>query len=237
MQSFSQFGEDLIVWKHFGGRTDGFFLEAGANHPTVCSQTCLLEQQGWKGILVEPILANYELVRQGRPGSRVFRLALGSPEQRGRVTLNVAAGNDGLSGLTVNEGVVVDRTEEVDLRTLDDVLAEAGNPRLDLVSLDVEGLELEVLRGFDLERHRPSLLLVEDHLQRLSVHRHLVRHGYRLVKRTGCNNWYVPRGARFDQSTFWERLALRWEIWIDTPIRCVRFYLKRRRAARRRSQG
>ncbi len=229
MQSYSQFGEDLLLWKHFGGRTDGFFVEAGANHPTLCSQTFLLEQQGWKGILIEPIRDNFERVRQGRPNSRVFRLALGAPEQRGTVVLNVAAGNDGLSGLTVNDGVVVERTEQVELKTLDDVLEEAGNPRLDLVSLDVEGLELQVLKGFDLNRHQPGLLLVEDHLQRMGVHRHLVRHGYRLVKRTGCNSWYVPRGSRFELSTVWERLALRWEIWIDTPIRCIRFYFKRRR--------
>src|SRR5581483_6025175 len=189
MISYSQYGEDVLLWQHFGGKKDGFFLEAGANHPTVNSQTWLFEQNGWKGILVEPIAAKYELIRRERPGSRVVHLALGAPEQRGRASFQVAAGNDGVSSLQLKDGLAVEHVEEVDLRTLDEVLAEAGNPKLDLVSIDVEGFELEVLRGFTLERHRPAVLVIEDHLQKLHVHRHIVRHGYRLVKRTGCNNW------------------------------------------------
>ncbi len=231
MISYSQYGEDVLLWQHFGGKKDGFFLEAGANHPTVNSQTWLFEQNGWKGILVEPIAAKYELIRRERPGSRVVHLALGAPEQRGRASFQVAAGNDGVSSLQLKDGLAIEHVEEVDLRTLDEVLAEAGNPKLDLVSIDVEGFELEVLRGFTLERHRPAVLVIEDHLQKLHVHRHIVRHGYRLVKRTGCNNWYVPRDARFTLASFGERIALLKELWLDTPVRCVRFYFKRRRHA------
>lgn len=220
-----------MLWEHFHGKTNGFFVEAGANHPTLRSQTFLLEQRGWKGILVEPIAEKFELIRQERPKSRAFRLALGAPEQRGRAKFSVAAGNDEASGLVVNAEVRVARVEEVEVKTLDDVLAEAGNPKLDLVSIDVEGTELDVLRGFDLARHRPAILLVEDHLQKMQVHRHITRNGYRLVKRTGCNNWYVPRGAEFKLTSASERFALRKEIWLDTPVRCIRFFFKRRRAA------
>ena len=237
MKSYSQFGEDVILWEHFGRRRHGFFVEAGANHPTICSQTWLFEQNGWTGILIEPLSNKYELIRKERPGSTVVRLALGAPEQRGRALFNVAAGQDSLSGLMVNDGVTVERVEEVEVRTLDEVLAEAGNPALDLVSIDVEGLELQVLRGFDLERHRPTVLIVEDHLQRLGVHRFIVRHGYRLVKRTGCNSWYVPRGATFALATPMEKLGLKKEIWLDTPVRCVRFFFKRWWGRRRKQSG
>lgn len=229
MNSYSQSGEDLLLWEYFGGRHDGFFVEAGANHPTKCSQTWLFEQHGWKGILVEPIAMNSEMLRQQRPGSRVFQCALGAPEQRGRAQLSVAAGNDGLSGLHLNDGVVVDRMEEVEVRTLDEILAEADNPKLDFVSIDVEGLELQVLRGFDLARHRPAVLLVEDHLQRLDVHRHLVRHGYRVVKRTGENNWYVPKRHPFHMTTRSERLKLLHKMFLGLPFRKIRMSLRRRK--------
>jgi FkbM family methyltransferase len=229
MSSYSQFGEDLLLWKYFGARPEGFFVEVGANHPTKCSQTWLFEQQGWKGILVEPIARNCELLRQQRPGSRVFQCALGAREQRGRAQLSVAAGNDGLSGLHVNEGVVVDRMEEVEVRTLDEILAEAGNPKIDFVSIDVEGMELQVLRGFDLTRHRPAVLLVEDHLKQLGVHRHLVRHGYRVVKRTGVNNWYVPKRQPFHLSTWTERLKLFQKMYLGLPFRKIRLSRRRRK--------
>ena len=140
-----------------------------------------------------------------------------------------------LSGLQVSDEVVARSFEEVEVRTFDDVLAEAGNPKLDLVSIDVEGIELQVLRGFNLERHRPTVLLIEDHLQKMDVHRHVKRHGYRLVKRTGCNNWYVPRGTEFKLTSAGERFSLRKEIWLDTPVRCVRYFFKRRFGAQKSS--
>jgi len=227
MDSFSQFGEDALLWEFFSKNPRGVFVEVGANHPTVCSQTFFLETQGWKGILVEPLPAKAQLLREQRPGSRVFQSAAGAPEQRGRARLAVAT-SDSLSGFSPYAGAAIERFEEVQVKTLDDILAEAGNPKLDFVSIDVEGWELEVLRGFDLERHRPSILLVEDHLQRLGVHRHLVRSSYRLVKRTGCNSWYVPRAAPFNLSTRLERFQLWKEIHLDTPVRCVRFFFKRK---------
>ena len=234
MNSVSQFGEDILLWEHFHKKTDGFFVEVGANHPTECSQTWLLEQHGWKGVLVEPLLNKAELLRRHRPGSQVFQVAIGAPEQRGRRQFIVAAGSDTYSGLVLNDGVFVERVDEVEVRTLDDVLAEAGNPKLDYVSIDVEGVELQVLGGFNLERHRPGLVLIEDHLQHLSVHRHMVRHGYRLVKRTGCNSWYAPAQADFWLTNRGEKFQLWKEIWIDTPVRCVRFYFKRRVFRQRR---
>jgi FkbM family methyltransferase len=229
MNSYSQSGEDLLLWEYFGARHDGFFVEVGANHPTKCSQTWLFEQRGWKGILVEPIARNCELLRQQRPGSRVFQCALGTPEQRGRAQLNVAAGNDGLSGLNLNDGVVLDRMEEVEVRTLDEVLAEAGNLKIDLMSIDVEGFELQVLRGFDLARHRPAMLLIEDHLEHLLVHRHLARNGYRVVKRTGENNWYVQKRQPFHMTTRMERLKLFRKMFLGLPFRKIRLSLRRRK--------
>ncbi len=137
--SYSQFGEDLMLWEYFGRKTNGCFVEAGANHPTQGSQTWLFEQQGWSGILIEPLARHCELLRRLRPASRVFQVALGAPDQRGRARFAVAAGSDALSGLKVQPGVVAERFEDVEVRTLDDVLAETGNPKLDFVSLDVEG--------------------------------------------------------------------------------------------------
>jgi len=227
MTSYSQFGEDVLLWEFFQRKTDGFFVEVGANHPTWCSQTWLLESKGWNGILVEPLPGKAALLREQRPRSRVVQAALAAPEQRGRARFAVAA-SDSLSGLTMHPGVVAERFEEVEVRTLNEVLTEAGNPKLDFVSIDVEGSELQVLHGFDLERHQPAILMLEDHLQSLAVHRHVLRHGYRLVKRTGCNSWYAPVESRFHLTTRLERCQLWKQIHLDTPVRCVRFFIKRR---------
>ena len=90
--------------------------------------------------------------------------------------------------------------------------------QLDFVSIDVEGLQLDVMRGFDLARHRPALLLIEDPFLDWATHLHLRRRGYRLVRRSGgLNSWYVPREHPF-RAPVTERLKLLRYVWLGTPF-------------------
>jgi hypothetical protein len=115
---------------------------------------------------------------------------------------------------------------KVPARTLDDILAEANAQSIDFVSIDVEGHELDVLDGFNLSRWRPRLILIEDLLLRNRLHRELVRRGYRWIRRTGINNWYVPRWAA-------PKLGLdgRWQffrkLYLGTPSRRMRMTWRR----------
>jgi hypothetical protein len=65
-----------------------------------------------------------------------------------------------------------------------------------------------VLRGFSIARYRPRLILIEDDVQDLSKHGYLVARGYKLVRRTALNNWYVPIETPFPVSPFghWQLL-------------------------------
>ena len=64
---------------------------------------------------------------------------------------------------------------EVPIRTLDSILDEANAPaRLDFLSIDVEGHEIDVLRGFDFARWNPRLILLEDHVADLAKHHFLM---------------------------------------------------------------
>ncbi len=222
MKSFSQFGEDALILEFFAGKTDGFFVEVGANDPENLSQTLFLERAGWHGILVEPQSQCCEKLRVARPQSQVFQVACGAPEQRGKAMLHLNDTGSKLAAGKLNDSAA-DGFEAVQVMTLDDVLQKSGNPKVDFLSIDVEGLELEVLRGFSLEQHRPRLMLVEDNLpNRLTVHHHIKKRGYQLVKRTGCNNWYVPQGQPFQLSTFFERIKLFRKMYLGTLFRYFR---------------
>jgi FkbM family methyltransferase len=190
--SFAQNGEDLLVWNYFERKAGGFFVEVGANHPTRLSQTWFLEQRGWSGILVEPLPACCDELRALRKNSRVVQAAAGA--QAGQAMLNVAA-SDVWSHLGPSKDLqVVDRIP-VAVRTLDDILAECQAPQVDFLSVDTEGMELDVLRGLNLRKHRPSLLLLEDHMDSLALYFYVKRQGYKLIKRTPPNNWWAPRDA------------------------------------------
>jgi len=209
--------EKALVRRYFGDAARGTFVEVGANEPaSIHSQTWHLEQRGWRGILIEPNRALFdELVRQ-RPRSRVYNVACSSPGKAGVAELKIPFVADGTidtgkAALEVeidHAGFPAYRTETVKVVTLDSILEENAVGRIDFLSIDVEGTELDVLKGFDLDRYRPRLILLEDKLVYLNKHRWLKRNGYRLVKRTQFNNWYVPEQEPFGLAGAKERLVL-----------------------------
>jgi len=230
-ESYSQWGEDRFVWEHFGRRTEGTFFEAGALHPTKLSQTYLLEKKGWHGVLVEPVTDLAGEFAKIRPQSKLFHAALGSPEDEGKELAFVVPANDSLAHL-LEPG----ETPEADSRvirtrstTISTVLAEAGVKQLDYLSLDLEGHELPALHGLDFKRWKPSLILMEDHLHTLDIHRFLKDKGYQLVFRMGCNNWYVPAGTTCAFTTPRVRLELFRKLYLAMPFRKLRIGLKRMR--------
>ncbi|MGA2555064.1 MAG: FkbM family methyltransferase [Verrucomicrobiota bacterium] len=227
--------EDQLVWSYFGRKTAGFFVDVGANHPSLLSQTWLLEQNGWRGILIEPQAHLCALLRQERKNSIVCQAACSSPEKAGEMLLHVPAGGGGFATLEKNVDdleLQYDHSEKVSVVTLDSILAQAGHPQIDLLSVDVEGTELDVLRGLNFGRYRPKLILLEDKVQSLRKHRFLAARGYKLVKRTGLNNWYIPAEHPFANATLAERYELFRKMYLGLPFRKfhrLRLALRRKR--------
>lgn len=214
--------EQRLVRAFFNDATAGYFVEVGANDPFERSQTWHLEQLGWTGVLIEPqpdLAVNLVKART----AMVFAAACSSPENAGRtMELHVAGPLSSLQRDRMAPGAEPESVIEVRVRTLDDMLEEASAPSpIDLLSIDVEGHELEVLHGFDLARWRPRLILLEDHVGGLAKHWYLQSSGYRLIRRVGNNGWYVPAGQPFNVK--WSE---RWEIlrkyYLGLPFRLAR---------------
>lgn len=220
--------EKQLVREYFGDRK-GFFVEVGANDPRQGSQSWHLEQAGWRGVLVEPQPDLAAILRAAR-SAKVFAVACSSPQNAGRnLPLHVAGPMSSLDRERMAPGALPEKTIEVPVRTLDEILTEAGAPTpLDLLSIDVEGHELEVLGGFDFMRWRPNLILIEDHVSDLSRHRFLTQAGYRLVRRTDNNGWYVPQGAGrgFGWRDRWQVLR---KYYLALPFRVARNFSRRLR--------
>jgi FkbM family methyltransferase len=223
----AQLNENTLVWEFFGRKTSGFFVEVGANHPFLLSQTWMLEQKGWTGVLVEPLAACCADLRRHRK-ARVVQVACAAPHQVGTVTFHVAGVYSSLARNAFDPEVRYDTTETVKAVTLTDVLHEVAAPRvIDFLSVDTEGTEGDVLAGLDLTRFQPTLILVEDHVYSLALHRQLDAMGYRLIRRTGVNNWYIPKLMPF-AVTATEKWLLCRKMYLGTPLRVFKRWLKRR---------
>ena len=204
-QSHGQFDEDRVLAEIFGDRTEGYCVEIGAYDGRSGSASYAFEQRGWHCLLIEPIPALVEEIRRHRT-CRVVNCAASDREGTAKFftaerleqmsTLDLTP--DRLEWIEALGGAVKEIT--VRTATLDSLLAEAGFPEIQFVTIDVEGHEMAVLEGFTLEAHKPRIVIVEDNSvsddPRSSggdprVGRHMAEHGYVHFRRTGVNEWYA----------------------------------------------
>jgi FkbM family methyltransferase len=197
-QSHAQFEEDRILAEIFGARAEGCCVEVGANDGVTGSASYLFEKRGWQCLLVEPIPS---LVREIRKHRACTIVNCAASTSEGEATFFVAENVEAVSGLdlTPERAEWIQRAggtiKEITVRTatLDSLLEEAGFGELDFVTIDVEGHELSVLEGFDLEKHRPRIVILEDNTVDgdAPVARHMTEHDYVHFRRTGVNEWYA----------------------------------------------
>ncbi|WP_456380566.1 FkbM family methyltransferase, partial [Hydrogenimonas sp.] len=222
---FGQHGEDFILWNFFGKKTEGFFVDVGAFDGVYLSNSYLFEQQGWQGICIEPHPRYFPLCRENRPKTLCLQNACVEEKERGNV-LFTAEKYGLLSSISHDEkyyetlkekyetrGISFDEVERVTVKaeTLDRIL-ETHLPEgvtIDFVSIDVEGFEEGVLKGFDLEKYDPTVLVVEanDTLHEERIVEYLRERNYHLARKTGVNLF-------FTRERWVKRLA-------EIPLRCV----------------
>ena len=221
--------EDEIRLLHeFFGSQPGTFVDVGANDPVVGSQTHALERAGWDGVLVEPLPHLAERLRAER-SAQVFQFACGPPSRHGEhASLYVAGPYSSLRREVMLPEAEIRSVIDVEIRALDSIIEAARLTHVDFISIDVEGYELDVLRGFAIPRWRPRLILIEDHVTGLGKHRYLTAQGYKLVRRTGVNAWYIPRQTRFLLDP-WGRWQLFRKYVLGVGPRKLRSLLRRRR--------
>lgn len=166
-RSYSQEGEDMILRRIFQGRQDGFYIDVGAYHPKHWSNTYYFYRRGWRGISIDAMPGSMNLFRKLRPRDICIEAAVAEHEAEsdfyvfnGRAlnTFDAQLAAQRASGETR-----VVETRKVRTRRLDNILAESlpAGEQIQFMSIDVEGLDLSVLKSNDWSRFRPEYILVE----------------------------------------------------------------------------
>lgn len=200
-------GFDTRLEAHLDVSRPGFFVELGANDGYSQSNTWFLEKEfGWRGVLIEPSPAEFIRLLQNRSGANQFFCAacLGFDHADGFVRMRysglmtVTDGDTDLpdSGdLHTERGrrFLPERVRPFDFaavsRTLQSILDEAeAPPMIDILSLDVEGFELAVLKGVDHARTRFGHLLIESRSPD-AAEAYLDGHGYAFVEQLSHHDY------------------------------------------------
>ncbi len=189
----------------------GFFVDVGANDGNTGSMSYELENYGWQGILIEPNPVLVDLLKARRK-SPVFQNAIA--KQAGSFDFFIVEGPSNLHGLSrlaitddfcqhvkKHQGVI--KKETVQCLTLTQLLEHhpiSQVPSIDFLKIDVEGFELDVLQGIELNKFSPKVIVTEDNTkdQNPAVRKYLAQNGYTVVARSGTNNWYVKNELASD---------------------------------------
>ena len=193
----SQVGQDKWVSERvFAGVTDGYFVDVGSADGIEGSNTFALERKGWRGICIDPFPTNMD----GRT-CQMFKDVVHSKSGE-RVAFRQAGA---LGGIDDHLGEWKDAagkfpTVEFTTVTLGEVLARASAPPfIHFMSLDIEGAELEALRGFPFDHYKLGSIAIEhndEEPKRTEIERLMRRNGYRRVYSWFQDDFYLPERAR-----------------------------------------
>lgn len=164
MISYSQFGEDLLVQELVGyDRNDIFYIDIGAFHPIIKSNTYLFYQRGGSGICIEPNPAARPLWRQYRPRDTFVGkgvIGVGSC----LMTYRHNSASEELNHLLNDASEASTADLQIECTNIGQILKDhlpLGRP-VDVLSIDCEGLDLDIIRTFPFQSVRPRVAIIED---------------------------------------------------------------------------
>jgi FkbM family methyltransferase len=231
---------DLKVREAFfqGTEKAGVLVEVGAAHPGYLSISASYRALGWKIVAIEPNPAFCAAHRA--LGHEVYEYACSDFESdetdffvvdsQGTDYLGGNVSFESFSSLgikgefaalheTVKDKTKV-RTVPVKVRKLDTILAEhePDIDHVDILAVDVEGWELNVMRGFSIERYRPSVIILENLFKSEGYVAYMATAGYKLWQRLEPNDVYIlaelapPRSSAHSGLCGWV-ISLRSSSW------------------------
>lgn len=169
LRSYSQEGEDMILRRIFENKSDGFYIDVGAHHPKRFSNTFFFYKKGWRGINIDAMPDSMRSFRKERPRDISIEVPISAESK----TMTYYIFNEpALNGFDArlskereveNSNYKVIQTVNLKTRRIDEVLNEYLPPGqvIDFLSIDVEGLDFEVLQSNDWAKYKPEVILVE----------------------------------------------------------------------------
>ena len=170
--SFAQEGEDLILYNllHDVLRLENpSYLDIGAGDPVLGNNTYALYGTGSRGVLVEPNPTLIEKLKSVRPGDVVVNAGVGVKDA-GEADYYVIRGQWPLNTFSLEVVAIlrkqykedpVEKVIKMPLIQINRLIAEHFQTAPDLLSIDIEGMDLDVLKSMDFKAHRPAAICAE----------------------------------------------------------------------------
>lgn len=201
-KSWSQEGEDLILSRFFGNKRNGFYIDVGAHHPLRFSNTYKFYKMGWRGINIDASPGSMDVFKKYRKRDINLEIPIGIEQK----ILNFYIFNEpalnsfdeiiSMERHNAHNGYKIIKTIPLQTSKLSDILEAYISPeqQIDFLSLDVEGLDYEVLKSNSWDVHRPGIVLVEILPGNYSkINDFMINQGYIFHAKTGNTVFYTKK--------------------------------------------
>lgn len=155
--SFSQFGEDLLVRDILTGygTIQGIYVDVGAYHPQMFSNTLLLHKAGYRGVNIDMNPHKVRMFERDRPGDWNVCAAVSDGEYAFE-TVHTGETTEAIELIHADEA----SPRTVTLASILEASPYAGRA-IDYLNIDCEGHDLAVLRSIPLDTYRPKVITIE----------------------------------------------------------------------------
>lgn len=198
-KSYSQWGEDVFIKKFFLNKSIGKYLDIGCYHPIKYSNTAVLYDAGWSGINVDINPVSIKLFNLVRKNDKNYCLTFDERKLKFRVPIDHFFSP--INSLKKNF-LYCEKDRKHKYKSKKTIIVRTSRfenlvkKNFDFLNIDVEGLELNILKQIDFKKFRPKLLAIEIHgdiklKKNINIAKFLKKNKYRLAKKFGPTCLFV----------------------------------------------
>ena len=160
-KSFSGGAQDLIIDYFFKNKSKGIYLDVGCFHPFIGNNTYKLFQKGWKGINIDLDFHTIDLFNYFRKNDS--NINIGVSDKTGNQDLYFFHNRAAINTLSQLRGKNFKEIKKINTDTLNNIIqaTKFKDCKIDFLSVDVEGYEMQVLKDFNFKKYCPDLIVVE----------------------------------------------------------------------------
>jgi len=197
MKFYAQAKEDQALYALFKDKEDGFYVDVGAYSGITLSNTYLFELMGWRGICVEPHAGLFPQLQENRPNSICLKVAVWGRDEDSIPFYATTWGSWSIVWEDEKKAPPKRPREYIEVqhppaKKLDTILEEHDAPiEFEILSIDVEATEWHVLKGFNIDKYRPRIIVIEFPHVKPPLDAYFRKHKYTQVARhNSCNHIY-----------------------------------------------
>ena len=202
----ANWGLDKIVCDIFKKKKKGIYIDVGCHHPLINNNTYLLKKRGWKGINVDLDFNSIDMFNFFRKKDHNQKIALSNYEGFSNLYFfhNRAAKNT----ISKKSSKGAKMIKKIEVNTLNNIIKNCKFKikEIDFLSIDVEGNELNVLKGLNFKRYKPKIVVLEyikpsikefyhhkiENIIKSDIYRFMKKKNYKLVNWVHDDLVFVP---------------------------------------------